>query len=118
LATTTKEFQVFARKVSVQLKPNSTAEFTRRLETDVIPLLRKQKGFQDEITFVTTGGRDAFGISLWDRTEDADAYSRKAYSEVAKLLATVVEGTPQVETYEVSNSTFHKILAAVTASSR
>ena len=34
-------------------------------------------------------------------------------SEVKKFLAGVIEGTPQVETYEVSNSTFHKIAAAV-----
>jgi len=109
---------MFARKVSMHLKPNSSAEFTRRFEKDIIPLLRKQKGFQDEITFVTSGGNDAFGISLWDRTEDAEAYKRGTYPEVAKLLATVVDGAPQVETYEVCNSTFHKIPAAVTASSR
>jgi hypothetical protein len=114
---TTKEVQMFARKVSMHLKPNSAAEFTRRLDKEIIPLLRKQKGFQDEITFITAGGKDAFGISLWDRTEDADAYSRGVYPEVAKLLATVVEGTPQIETYEVSNSTFHKIPAGVTPSS-
>jgi hypothetical protein len=109
---------MFARRVSMHLKPNSAAELTRRLEKDIIPLLRKQKGFKDEISFITTGGKDAFGISLWDRTEDAEAYSRGTYAEVAKLLATVVEGTPQVETYEVSNSTFHKIPAAVTTASR
>ena len=109
---------MFARKVSMHLKPNGVAEFTRRLEKDIIPLLRKQKGFQDEITFITTGGKDAFGISVWDRTEDAEAYNRGTYPEVAKLLATVVEGTPQVETYDVSNSTFHKIAAALTPSSR
>jgi hypothetical protein len=109
---------MFARRVSFHLKANSAADYARRLETDIIPLLRKQKGFQDEISFVTTGGKDAFGISLWDRTEDAEAYSRATYPEVAKLLASFVEGTPQVETYEVSNSTFHKIPAAVTPSSR
>jgi hypothetical protein len=103
---------MFARKVSMHLKPNSAADFKQRLDKDIIPLLRKQKGFQDELTFITTGGKDAFGISLWDRTEDADAYNRGTYPEVVKLLATVVEGTPQVETYEVSNSTFHKIQAA------
>jgi heme-degrading monooxygenase HmoA len=109
---------MFARKVSMHLKANSTEEFKRRFDAEVIPLLRKQKGFQDEITFVTAGGLDALGISLWDRTEDAEAYSRGAYAEVEKLLATIVEGTPRVETYEVSNSTFHKIPAAVTPSSR
>jgi len=109
---------MFARRVSMHLKPNSAPELTRRLEKEIIPLLRKQKGFQDEITFVTTGGKEAFGISLWDRTEDAEAYNRGAYPEVAKLLATVVDGTPQVETYEVSTSTFHKIPAAVTPAAR
>jgi hypothetical protein len=106
---------MFARKVSMHLKPNSIAEFTQRLEKEVIPLLRKQKGFQDEITFVGPNGTQAFGISLWERAENAEAYNRGTYPEVTRLLATVVEGTPQVETYEVSNSTFHKIAAAVTA---
>ena len=106
---------MFGRRVSLHLKPNSAAEYTRRLEKDIIPLLRKQKGFQDEITFITTGGKDAFGISLWDRTEDAEAYNRGTYPEVTKILARVVEGTPQVETYEVANSTFHKIAVAVAA---
>ncbi len=106
---------MFARRVSMHLKPNSVAEFTQRLEKEIIPLLRKQKGFQDEITFVLPGGKEAFGISLWDKAENAEAYNRGTYPEVSKILTRVVEGTPQVETYEVANSTFHKIAAAVTA---
>jgi heme-degrading monooxygenase HmoA len=106
---------MFARRVYLHLKPNSAAELTQRLEKQIIPLLRKQKGFQDEISFVGQGGTEAFGISLWDKAEDAEAYNRAAYPEVTKILATVVEGPAQVETFEVSNSTFHKIAAAVTA---
>ena len=102
---------MFARKVSMHLKPNTVTDFTRKLESDVIPMLRKQTGFQDEITFTAKGGKEAFGISLWDRREDAEAYERKSYPQVLKMLETVVEGTPRVETYEVSSSTFHKILA-------
>ena len=106
---------MFARKVHMHLKPNSVAEFTKRLEKDILPLLRRQKGFQDEITFVAQGGREAFGISVWDKAENAEAYNRGTYPEVTKFLATVVDGTPQVETYDVANSTFHKIAAAVAA---
>ncbi|HEV3480891.1 MAG TPA: hypothetical protein VGR97_01035 [Candidatus Acidoferrales bacterium] len=106
---------MFARRVSMHLRPNSVSELTQRLEKEIIPLLRKQKGFQDEITFIATGGKEAFGISLWDKAENAEAYNRGTYPEVARLLASVVEGTPQVETYEVSNSTFHRIAAAVGA---
>jgi len=106
---------MFARRVSMHLKPNSVAELTQRLEKEVIPMLRKQKGFQDEITFIVPGGTEAFGISLWESPENAEAYNRGAYPEVVKMLSRVVEGTPKVETYEVANSTFHKIAAAVAA---
>jgi len=106
---------MFARRVYMHLKPNTVAEFTKRLETEIIPLLRKQKGFQDEISFVGQGGTEAFGISLWDKAENAEGYNRGAYPEVTKILASVVEGPAQVETFEVSNSTFHKIAAAVAA---
>src|ERR1700687_2030788 len=107
---TTKEVDMFARRVSMQLKPNSIAEFTERLEKEVIPLLRKQKGFQDEITFVVPGGTEAFGISLWDNRENAEAYNRETYPGLTKILARVVEGTPKVETYEAANSPFHSSL--------
>jgi hypothetical protein len=106
---------MFARRVYLHLKPNSVAELTQRLEKEIIPLLRKQKGFQDEITFVSQSGKEAFGISLWDSPQNAETYNHGTYPEVTKILATVVEGTPQVETFEVSNSTFHKIAAAATA---
>ena len=104
---------MFARSVAIRLKPNSVAELNRLIETEALPLLRKQKGFQDEITLVAPNGTDAVAISLWHQKENADAYSRDAYPELLKILGKVVEGTPQVHTYEVANSTFHKIAAHV-----
>ena len=106
---------MFARRVYMHLKPNSVAEFTQRLEKDILPLLRKQQGFLDEITFVGQGGTEAFAISLWDKAENAEAYNRASYPEVAKILATIIEGVPQVETFNVANSTFHKLAAAAAA---
>jgi hypothetical protein len=111
----TKETYMFARRVYMHLKPNVSAEFTRTIEKEIIPVLRRQNGFQDEITFVAPSGAEAFAISLWDRVESAEAYNRGSYSELAKILATVIDGPPQVETFNVANSTFHKIASAVTA---
>jgi heme-degrading monooxygenase HmoA len=102
---------MFARNVSVCLKANCVGDFTRTFENEVIPLLRKQKGFQDAISLVDSNGTEAVAISLWDHKENAEAYNRVTYPEVQKALAKVLEGTPQVNTYEVSNSTFHKIAA-------
>jgi heme-degrading monooxygenase HmoA len=102
---------MFARNVRMQLKPNSTAQFTQTLEKEVLPVLRKQEGFQDEVTFIVPNGTEAIAISFWHSKENAEAYSRSAYPEVLKTLGKVVDGTPQLQTYEVSNSTFHKIAA-------
>jgi hypothetical protein len=100
---------MFARRVYMHLKPNCVAEFTQKLETEIIPLLRKQHGFQDEISFVTPGGKEAFALSLWTRAEDAEAYNRGSYPGVAKIMSSVIEGNPRIETFDVVNSTFHKI---------
>ena len=100
---------MYAREVSMHLKANARNEFTRTIEKDILPLLRKQNGFTDEIIFLAPEGTDAVAISLWDRKESADAYGRNTYPEVLKDLANVVVGTPEVHAYEVANSTFHKI---------
>ena len=103
---------MFARTVRMHLKPNSVAQFTQTMETDVIPLLRKQQGFKDEITFLPAdGSNEAVAISFWEKRENADAYQRSAYPEVLKAVAKVADGAPQVQTSEVSNSTWHKIAA-------
>ena len=107
---------MFARTVSLQLKPNSVAEFTKTIENDIIPLLRPQPGFQDEIAFVVPGGTEAMSVSVWDDKAHVEAYQRGTDPAVLKALAHVIEGTPQVRIYEVSNSTFHNIVARVAVS--
>jgi hypothetical protein len=102
---------MYARNVSINLKPNMAKEFTQTLERDILPLLRKQNGFKDEITLLGPDGKDAVAISLWDRKESADVYSRDGYPRVLESLAKVVDGTPEVHAYEVANSTFHKVAA-------
>lgn len=101
---------MIARNVHLRLKPNSVPEFTLTIEKEIIPMLRKQKGFQDDLSIVAPGGRDVIGISLWDEKADAEAYGRGAYPQTLKALENVVEGTPEVRTYHVSNSTFHKVV--------
>jgi len=100
---------MFARHVVVRLKAKAAPEFTRLMEKEIIPILRKQKGFLDEIVFISPDLTEAVGNSFWETQADAEAYTRKGYPEVIKSLETVVAGTPTVGTANVSNSTFHKI---------
>lgn len=101
-----------ARNLTFHLKANKADEFTRTIEKDVLPVMRKQNGFKDIITFVAAGRNEASSISLWDKKESAEAYNRDTYPQVLKSLDKVVEGTPNLHAYEVSNSTYHNIAAA------
>jgi hypothetical protein len=105
---------MFARNVSFRLESRRSAEFTQVFNKDILPLLRKQKGFQDEITLLAPGGDDAIGMSLWDTKENAETYARGPYAGVLKTLQPMIQGEPRVQTYEVTSSTFHKIADHVT----
>lgn len=100
---------MFARTVSIHLKSNMLSDYTRTFEKDVLPLLRKQNGFKDEITFAGLGGVDVTAISLWENKTDAEAYNTNTYPQVLKSMARFIEGTPKVQTSDVVTSTFHKI---------
>ncbi len=57
---------MFARSVTMRLKPGTVSEFNKTLEKEILPLLQKQKGFRDELTLVSSNGSEVIGISLWD----------------------------------------------------
>jgi hypothetical protein len=104
---------MFARNVSFRLKSNMLSDYTRTFENEILPLLRKQKGFKDEITLSNPGSLDAIAISLWDSKANAEAYNTNTYPEVVSTLARTIDGTPKVQTFEAVSSTFHNVAVAV-----
>ena len=100
---------MYARNVSFHLKTNMLTDYSRAFDKDILPLLRKQNGFKDEITFASSNEIDVTAISLWDNKADADKYNTNSYPEVLKTMARFIEGTPKVQTSDVVSSTFHKV---------
>ena len=105
---------MYARIVNMRLKKNAQDEFTKTFENEIIPMLRKQNGFRDELSLLAPERSEVTGISFWNKKESADDYNRTTYPEVLKSLSKVIDGTPEVRTFEVSSSTFHKIVAGQT----
>jgi hypothetical protein len=103
---------MFARTVSIHLKSNMLSDYNRTFEKDILPLLRKQKGFRDEITLSNPSSLDAIAISLWETRADAEAYNTNTYPEVLNTLSRMIDGTPKVQTFEAVTSTFHKVAVA------
>jgi hypothetical protein len=104
---------MYARNISFRLKSNMQSDYTRTFENQILPLLRKQNGFKDEITLSSPGSQDAVSISLWENKNNADEYNTNTYPQGLKTLANVIDGTPRVQTFETVISTFHNVAVAV-----
>jgi hypothetical protein len=93
---------MFARNVSLRLKPNTLSEFTKTLEKDVLPILRKQPGFCDEITLAFEGGnrcdRNLCGTA-WNTPRPT---TQLQYPEVLMRLDNVLDGPPNVRVSTVN----------------
>ena len=103
---------MFARNVSIRLKPNTLHDFQQTFEAEVLPMLRKQAGFRDEIAFA--GDNDTFvtAISLWESKELAELYNAGTYPTVLKTVEKFLDGAPKVRISSVLSSTSHKLTAA------
>ena len=104
---------MYARNVTFRIKANTQSDYTHTFENQILPLLQKQKGFKEEITLCNPGSQDVVSISLWEHKSNADDYNTRTYPEVLKTLAKVIDGTPQVQTFETVISTFHNVAVAV-----
>ena len=102
---------MFGRQVTMKLKANAATELTRITESEIIPMLRRQKGFRDETIFIAPDRAEAVANSFWHTPEDAEAYSRTGYPEVLRALANTIEGIPTVKTFNFVTSTCNRTVA-------
>jgi hypothetical protein len=98
---------MFARKVSLHLQANGAREFSQTMENEIIPLLRKQHGFRDELVLVNIKTSRAEAISLWDSQESAENFAKGQYLQMLRILGNSIKDRPEVETYGVTKTTFH-----------
>jgi hypothetical protein len=103
---------MFARNVALRLKPNCLNQFRHICDAQIVPLLRKQPGFRDIITFSMTGEIDVTAISLWETREQAEVYPTAGYPQVMQSLEPLLGGMPKLRVPDILNSTFHKVEVA------
>jgi len=102
---------MFARLVTSHVKPGKFDLVTRRFEEKVIPTLRKQPGFRDEVSFFDADRGESVAISFWNTEADERKYAKDLYPEILGTFSDTFEGTPEVRRFEVANSTMYKIRA-------
>jgi hypothetical protein len=102
----------------MQIRKNLVPEVPQVIEREILPLLRRQKGFLEELVLVAPDKTEAVAISLWENKEFAEIYNREFYPEVVKILNKYVEGLPVVKTFEVEYATLPAFQKYATVSVR
>lgn len=99
---------MFARHITVQLKTNIAKELPVTFEKEIVPLLKRQKGFVDELLLVTPEKKEVVAISLWETKEYAEKYTRELYPKIEKMVEKYIEGVPVVKNFETEYSSMLK----------
>ena len=100
----------FGRNVHFTVKAGKVDEFNRLMRTEILPLLKKETAFREEITLLR--GNTGMSVSTWDDRTGAETYNTKTYPEVLKKLSPVLEGTPRVDTYDTIVTTIPNVVHA------
>jgi quinol monooxygenase YgiN len=102
---------MFTRVVELRCKAGKTNEVATLASEKVLPILKKQQGFQDEIALVSnTDPTRVLALSFWNKREDAERYHHEQFPRIAEMMRPLCEGEPVVSTYDVNTSTVHHIL--------
>lgn len=91
----------YARNMHLTIKDGKVEDFNKMLTTDVLPVLKKQKGFR-EYTWMLNKN-DFVGISLWEDRPSAETYHSTTYPDLVKKLTPVLHGTPTVNNFDTVN---------------
>jgi len=87
-----------ARSVRFDIATDKNEQFHNIFRNDVLPILKKQDGFKDELLLVQD--QHVLAISIWNNLDSARKYESATYPQLDKTLRPVMFGTPTVETYK------------------
>lgn len=87
-----------ARSVRFDIAADKNDEFHTLFRNEVLPTLKKQAGFKDELLLVKD--QHVLAISVWNDMDSARNYESNAYPQLDKALRPLMSGKPTVETFK------------------
>ena len=107
---------MFSRIVELTAKTGKQRELTSVFNDKVVPILKKQTAFVDEIVLASdTEPNLVVSVSFWKRHEDAEQYHQKEYAAIRDIVRPLLEADPVIRTFNVNSSTTHKIATSKAA---
>ena len=103
---------MFTRVVEIKSKAGKSKELTNTVNEKVLPILKKQRGFVDEIVLISEKENDrVLAISFWNTREDAELYHREQFPQIQESVRHLLDGEPLVRTFNVETYVGQKIAA-------
>jgi heme-degrading monooxygenase HmoA len=103
---------MFTRLVECQPKAGKRRELVDKMRSEVLAILQSQPGFVDLIALRdNTDEQRLVYLTFWNTREDADNFHRNYYDRVVSMLKPLLTASPLVETFQVDDSTIHRIVA-------
>ena len=87
-----------ARSVRFDLATDKSDEFHTLFKNEVLPTLKKQIGFKDELLLVKD--QHVLAISFWNDMDSARNYESSTYPQLDRKLRPLMSGQPTVETFK------------------
>ena len=87
-----------ARSVRFDIANGKNEEFNTLFRNEILPTLKKQVGFKDELLLVKD--QHVLAISVWNDLDSANKYESTTYPQLDKALRPVMTGRPTVETFK------------------
>ena len=107
---------MFTRFVELTTKPGKNEQLSATINDKVLPILKRQKGFVDEMVFVSDNDDNrVLALSFWNTKEEAEQYRRVEYPKVQETVRPLLDAEPVIRTFEVHTSTTHRIAAGKAA---
>ncbi len=83
-----------------ELKPGRKDEFVKVWNSQILPLLKKQDGFVDEILLIEEGQQPC-GLSFWKTREQCERYQREGFPQAKNYVQHLMHGTPKIREFDV-----------------
>jgi heme-degrading monooxygenase HmoA len=93
-------------------KPEKKDDFTKAWRSEILPTLKKQHGFVDEVLlFETAEPNRGVGLSFWNTKEDAESYHREVFPKLAGSVQHLMNAAPTVRSFNVEAAETFRIAA-------
>ncbi len=107
---------MFGRIVEFTPKPEMKDEIVNVLRKEVVPVLKKQRGFLEFVPFVPeTKTEKWIAVTFWAEKRDADLWEREGYPKVDAILKLYLVAPASCNYYNVETSLCTHFVEALTA---